>query len=483
MNLIASLPEIILLALTLLLLMVDVFLPKGKVTLTWALSIASVFITAALTFYLSTLSTQTIGTSFKADLFSHVLKLITLGLTIGIFVYVKRYAKENELVEGEIGGEFYILALFCLLGQMVLISATNFLVVYLGIELLSLPLYALVAIQRKNKKATEASMKYFILGALSSGFLLYGISMLYGASGTLDLEVLSRIQEPSTIFILGLVFVVSGIAFKLGAAPFHMWVPDVYEGAPTAVTLLLSTAPKIATFALCVRVLFEGLFPLSESWQHMLMVVSILSLAIGNITAIIQKNLKRMLAYSAIGQIGFMLLGLLSGIPNGRISEFTAISYSSALFYTIIYVLALLGALGVMLALSKAGFDAENLEDYKGLHRKNPYLAFFMMIFMLSLTGIPPIAGFYAKFAVLEAVISCGYLWLALIAIVLSVVAAFYYLRVVKYMYFEKGSEEKIKAAPLEMIFLWINTLLVIALGLYPNSLMNLCYMSFVPMI
>jgi NADH-quinone oxidoreductase subunit N len=360
-----------------------------------------------------------------------------------------------------------------------MISGNNVLIIYLGLELMSLSLYALVALRRSHVQSTEAAMKYFILGALASGFLLYGISMLYGATGSLDLIEIARSAASGTvnrtILVFGVVFLVAGLAFKLGAVPFHMWVPDVYQGAPTPVTLLLGAAPKLATFAICIRLLVEGLLPVALDWQQMLVILAVLSMAVGNIAAIAQTNLKRMLAYSTIAQMGFMLLGLLSGVVNGNVFS-AANAYSSAMFYTITYVMTTLGSFGVILLLARNGFEAENLEDFKGLNQRSPWFAFVMLLLMLSLAGIPPTMGFYAKLSVLQAVIGTGQIWLAIVAVLLSLIGAFYYLRIIKLMYFDDALDKSPLMVNRDMsAVLSINGAMVLVLGLMPGYLMNAC--------
>jgi NADH-quinone oxidoreductase subunit N len=337
----------------------------------------------------------------------------------------------------------------------------------------------LVALRRDSAVSTEAAMKYFVLGALSSGFLLYGISMLYGATGSLDLLEVAKMTASGTVnktvLVFGVVFVVAGLAFKLGAVPFHMWVPDVYQGAPTAVTLLLGGAPKLATFAICIRVLVEGLLPLAFDWQQMLTVLAVLSIAIGNITAIAQTNLKRMLAYSTIAQMGFMLLGLLAGVINGNVSS-AANAYSSALFYAITYVLTTLATFGLIMLLARTGFEAEKIEDFKGLNQRSPWFAFVMLLLMFSLVGIPPTVGFYAKLAVLQAVLATGQIWLAVLSVMLSLIGAFYYLRIIKVMYFDDPIDTAPIVAHGDMrAVLSLNGIAVLALGILPGPLMTAC--------
>jgi len=370
-------------------------------------------------------------------------------------------------------GEFFVLSLFATLGMMVMISANHFLVLYLGLELMSLSLYAMVALPRDSGASTEAAMKYFVLGALSSGMLLYGMSMIYGATGSLEVtEVAQRIFDGEaipTILVFGLVFVVAGIGFKLGAVPFHMWVPDVYHGAPTAVTLLIGSAPKLAAFAFIMRLLVEalGIEQLLAEWQQMLVLLAIASLALGNITAIAQTNIKRMLAYSTISHMGFLLLGVLSGTLEG---------FGAAMFYTIVYVLMSLGTFGMVLLLSRAGFEAENLDDFKGLNQRSPWYAFIMLLLMFSMAGIPPTLGFWAKLFVLQAALSVGYIWLAVAAVLFSLVGAFYYLRIVKLMYFDAPTDTA-PIAPLAdtRVLISLNGFAMLALGIAPAPLLAIC--------
>ncbi|WP_309680722.1 NADH-quinone oxidoreductase subunit NuoN [Polaromonas sp.] len=409
--------------------------------------------------------------------FASVALMVTL-------VYGRPYASDRGMLRG---GEFFTLSLFALLGMFVMISGHNFLVLYMGLELLTLSSYALVALRRDNATATEAAMKYFVLGALASGFLLYGLSMLYGATGSLDLnEVFSAIasrQVKHQVLVFGLVFIVAGLAFKLGAVPFHMWLPDVYQGAPTAVTLLIGGAPQLAAFAICIRLLVEGMLPLAIDWQQMLALMAIGSLLIGNLAAIAQANLKRMLAFSTISQMGFLLLGLLSGVVNGnQINAETA--YSAAMFYAITYVLTTLAAFGIIMLLARAGHESEEITDLAGLNQRSPLYAGVMAMAMFSLAGLPPLVGFYAKLAVLQALISSqqtSYLVLAVFAVMMSLVGAFYYLRVVKVMYFDAPHSHNAQpiAAPADArVVLALNGALILVLGIVPGGLMTLCAQS-----
>jgi NADH-quinone oxidoreductase subunit N len=404
------------------------------------------------------------------DLMSDVLKLLTYLAMSMMLVYSRQYL----VVRGLFTGEFMVLALFATLGMMVMISANHFLTLYLGLELLSLSLYAMVALQRDSAIATEAAMKYFILGALASGLLLYGMSMLYGATGSLELGAVAQAihsgAADKNLLVFGLVFVVSGLAFKLGVVPFHMWVPDVYHGAPTAMTMLIGSAPKLAAFAFVARILVEGLQPLVQHWSGMLIILSIASMAIGNLTAIAQTNLKRMFAYSTISHMGFLLLGLLSGSIEG---------YGASMFYAVVYVLMSLGAFGMIMLLSREGFEADTLNDFKGLNQRSPWLAFLMLLLMFSMAGVPPTVGFYAKFSVLNAVVQSGHIWLAVAAVMFSLIGAFYYLRIVKLMYFDAPeSHVPITAGQDTVLLISANGLAVLLLGLLPGTLMSVCAVS-----
>ena len=485
MNLLPALPEMLLMAAASAILLIDMFLPAARRLLTYALSMVTLLACAGISWWLYTVSDTSVylfSNMFVLDPMSNLLKLFSAVAVAVTLLYSYRYVGDRGITDGKggtLGGEFYVLALFALLGQMVMISGATLLTIYLGIELLSLSLYALVALRRDDSMATEAAMKFFILGALASGFLLYGMSMLYGATGSLDMAEISKAvasgEVDKTVLVFGIVFLVSGLAFKLGVAPFHMWVPDVYHGAPTPVTLLIGGAPKLAAFAICIRLLVEGLSPLAMDWQQMLMVLAVLSIALGNITALVQTNLKRMLAYSSIAHMGFMLLGLLSGVVDGDISA-VANAYSSAMFYAIAYVLATLGAFGVILLMAHAGFEADTLDDLKGLNQRSPWFAFVMMLVMFSLAGLPPLVGFYAKLAVLQSLLVTGQIWLAVFAVLLSLVGAFYYLRVIKLMYFDEPlvSDKLTAGADLRLV-LGINGLLVLALGIMPGPLMTAC--------
>jgi NADH-quinone oxidoreductase subunit N len=429
-----AMPEILLALLLFGILVLDAFLREGQRHVTYWLTIATLVATAVLCFAMvGQQTTVTFQGLFVADAMSQVLKVFTL-LTVAATLMVSRTYLEAR---GMLSGEFLTLSLFGALGMMVMISAHHFLTLYLGLELMALSQYAMVALQRDSARATEAGMKYFILGALSSGLLLYGMSMLYGATGSLELtRVAAAIERSQSVDLLagfGLVFVVAGIAFKLGAAPFHMWIPDVYHGAATPATLIVGAAPKIAAFAFVIRLLASGLQGLTGDWQQMLVILAVFSLAVGNIVAIAQTNLKRMLAYSTISHMGFVVVGIAAGTDNG---------YSSAMFYTITYAIMTVASFGMILLLSRAGFEAENLDDFRGLNQKSKWYAFVMLVTMFSLTGLPPTVGFFGKLFVLQAALEVGYTWLVVYAVLMSVIGAFYYLRIVKLMYMDAPAGE-----------------------------------------
>jgi NADH-quinone oxidoreductase subunit N len=463
-------PEIFLLGMVSAILVADLFIPERRRAWTYALTQASLVAAIVLVLVLGGDEVAyTFNGMFVSDPMSGVLKA-AVCLAVGMMLV---YSRGYIAARGMFRGEFFVLSLFATLGMMVMISANHFLVLYLGLELLSLSLYAMVALPRDSRTSTEAAMKYFVLGALASGMLLYGMSMIYGATGSLEVtEVAQRIfdgEANPTILVFGLVFVVAGIGFKLGAVPFHMWVPDVYHGAPTAVTLMIGSAPKLAAFAFIMRLLVEalGIRDLLAEWQQMLALLAVASLAIGNITAIAQTNLKRMLAYSAISHMGFLLLGVLSGTLEG---------FGAAMFYTMVYVLMSLGTFGMILLLSREGFEAENLEDFRGLNQRSPWYAFLMLLLMFSMAGIPPTLGFWAKLFVLQAALSAGYAWLVVAAVLFSLVGAFYYLRVIKLMYFDAAVDATPIAPHLDSrVLITLNGLAVLALGLLPAPLLAIC--------
>ncbi len=463
-----ALPEIIVLTMACTILVIDLYISEERRSLTYLLTQLTLVIAALATLGGIPAEPQvTFAGTFVRDAMGDLLKAFIYLMVIGVFLYSKDYLRARRLFTGE----FHVTGLFGVLGMMVMVSAHSLLTVYLGLELLSLSLYALVAYDRDSLPATEAAMKYFVLGALASGLLLYGMSMLYGATGTLDLAILAERVAGGTqgdpVLVFGIAFVVAGLAFKLGAVPFHMYLPDVYHGAPTAVTVYIGTAPKIAAFALTMRVLAEGLAPLHADWQQMLVVLAVLSLALGNVVAIAQTNIKRMFAYSTISHVGFILLGILAGTPEG---------YAGAMFYAITYALTALGGFGMILLLTRQGFEADNLDDFRGLNERSPWFAFMMLLVIFSMAGVPPTVGFYAKLSVLQAVIQVDMVWLAIVAVLFSVVGAFYYLRVIKLMYFDEVEDRSpLAAAPDLRLALSLNGLAVLLLGLFPGGLMALC--------
>ncbi len=482
---IAVYPEIILLVMGCVILLVDLWVKSPMRTLTYVLTLVTLGVVAALeaSYALGGQTFYGFGKMVVVDPMGSWLKCFSCIALMVSLVYGRPYAFDRDMLRG---GEFFTLSLFALLGMFVMISGHNFLVIYMGLELLTLCSYALVALRRDDATATEAAMKYFVLGALASGFLLYGLSMLYGATGSLDLnEVFNAIasrQVKHQVLVFGLVFIVAGLAFKLGAVPFHMWLPDVYQGAPTAVTLLIGGAPQLAAFAICLRLLVEGLLPLAFDWQQMLAVMAIGSLLVGNLAAIAQSNLKRMLAFSTISQMGFLLLGLLSGVVNGNQLN-TESAYSAAMFYAITYVLTTLAAFGVIMLLARAGHESEEIADLAGLNQRSPLYAGVMAVVMFSLAGLPPLVGFYAKLSVLQALISSqltSYLVLAVFAVLMSLVGAFYYLRIVKVMYFDapQSPVHPITAPADARVVLTINGALILILGIFPGGLMTLCTQS-----
>ena len=472
--------EILMLAMVCLILIVDLFVKDKKRTLTFVLTQLALLGAAAATILTSTGQVvYTFSNMYVSDLMGDQLKIFLYLTVIVVLFYSRAYVLARPQMAR---GEYYALTLFATLGMMVMISANHFVTIYIGIELLSLSLYAMVALNRDSISATEAAMKYFVLGALASGLLLYGMSMIYGATGTLELSAIAeRVmagQSNRTILVFGIVFLVSGLAFKLGVVPFHMWIPDVYHGAPTAVTLFIASAPKLAAFAVVMRMLVSGLLVVAQDWQMMLLILSVLSMAVGNFAAIAQTNIKRMLAYSAISHMGFMLLGLVTGFVGGEASH-ALTAYSSSMFYVITYVLSSAGAFGIILLLSRAGFESEEITDFAGLNKRSPWFAAIMMIMMFSMAGIPFFVGFFAKFAVLQAVVAADYLWLSIVAVFFSLVGAYYYLRIVKLMYFDRPVDHTPIVAPMNVkVLLSANGLAVALLGIFPNSLMWICAFS-----
>jgi NADH-quinone oxidoreductase subunit N len=480
MNWLVVYPEALLLLMACVVALVDLFVTDAQRRPTFwltQLSIAAVGL-MHLAYYNGGATVYGMQEMMVSDPMGHLLAFFAAGAVMVTIAYAQPYIGSREMQKGE----FYSLAMFVLLGINVMVSANNFLVVYLGLELMSLSLYALVALRRDHGTSTEAAMKYFVLGALASGFLLYGLSMMYGATRSLEInEVFAAISTGAingTVLTFGLVFVVAGLAFKLGVVPFHMWVPDVYHGAPTPVTLLIGGAPKLAAFAITVRLLVEGMLGLAVDWQQMLIVLAVSSLVIGNLAAIAQTNLKRMLAYSTIAQMGFMLLGMTAGVVNGNTLS-AGNAYSSTMFYAVAYVITTLGSFGLIMFLSRNGFESDEITDLAGLARRAPWLAGVMTIFMFSLAGVPPMVGFYAKLAILQALVTTnvtGYIVLAVIAVMLSLIGAFYYLRVVKVMYFDEPTDA---SRPVQgggvSALLALNGAAVLLLGLLPGGLMAMC--------
>ncbi len=468
-DLITALPEIILLGMAMLVLITDLFLKQSNRIAIYGLSQLGLLLAA---YFTVTTHVPSVGYAFTGafvdDAMSDVLKLMIYIGTSLIFVYTRQYIQLRNMFRGE----FYALVLFSVVGMMIMVSGQSMLTLYVGLELLSLSLYALVALDRDNHLATEAAMKYFVLGALASGMLLYGMSMIYGMTGSLNISDINHVLMNGSgihaVLVLGLVFIVAGLAFKLGAVPFQMWVPDVYEGSPTAVTMLISSVPKLAAFAFVIRLLAQSLQTMAVDWQQMLLIMAVLSIVIGNVTAIAQTNLKRMLAYSTISHVGFVLLGLMSASGNG---------YISALFYIASYVVMTLAGFGIILLLSRKGFEAQNLSDLKGLNQRSPWVAFLMLIVMFSMAGIPPTLGFYAKFAVLQAALQAGFLWVVVFAVLMAVIGAFYYLRVIKLMYFDEPEDNSPITAPFDMrVILSMNALALLAIGIMPQGLMTICF-------
>ncbi len=474
-------PEIVLLAMACVIALVDLYVTSPRRTATYVLTLLTLGVVAVLQALYAT-GGQTIygfGGMTVSDPMSNWLKCFASVAMMVTLVYGRPYSADRGMMRG---GEVFTLGMFSLLGMFIMISGSNFLVIYMGLELLTLSSYALVALRRDNATASEAAMKYFVLGALASGFLLYGLSMMYGATGSLDIAAVFKAINSGNVkhqvLVFGLVFIVAGLAFKLGVVPFHMWVPDVYQGAPTSVTLMIGGAPKLAAFAITIRLLVEGMLPLAIDWQQMLAVLAVGSLLVGNLAAIAQTNLKRMLAYSTISQMGFVLIGLLSGVVNGNTLSATT-AYSSSMFYVVTYVLTTLATFGVILILARDGFESDEITDLAGLNQRSPAYAAIMAICMFSLAGVPPMVGFYAKLSVLQSLVSSGQtpqIALAIFAVMMSLIGAFYYLRVVKVMYFDEPITATTVSAGADVrTVLAINGALVLLLGLFPSGLMALC--------
>ncbi|WP_234196625.1 MULTISPECIES: NADH-quinone oxidoreductase subunit NuoN [Pseudacidovorax] len=478
---VAVYPEILLLVMACVITLFDLRVSSTHRTATHWLTMLTLAATALLT-GMNAVAGHTFhgfGGMVVSDPMGNWLKCFSAVALMVTLVYGRPYAADRQMLRG---GEMFTLSLFSLLGMFVMISGSNFLMIYLGLELLTLSSYALVALRRDHATASEAAMKYFVLGAMASGFLLYGMSMMYGATGSLDVnEVFKSIASSKVnhqVLVFGLVFIVAGLAFKLGAAPFHMWLPDVYHGAPTAVTLLIGAAPELAAFAIVIRLLVEGMLPLAFDWQQMLAVLAVASLLVGNLAAVAQTNLKRMLAYSTIAQMGFVLLGLVAGVIDGNTLN-AQYAYSASMFYIITYVLTTLASFGIILLLAREGFESEEISDLAGLNQRSPLYAGVMAIAMFSLAGIPPLVGFYAKLAVLQALLASGqgvYIGLAVFAVIMSLIGAFYYLRVVKVMYFDAPLTATTVAAPRDVrAVLSVNGALILILGILPGGLMTLC--------
>jgi NADH-quinone oxidoreductase subunit N len=481
-NLAALYPELLLVVMTIVIAILDLFVKSPRRTLTYVLSLLTMAFVALLQGHdaISGTTVYSFGNMVVSDPMGNWLKCFSTLSVFVTLVYGRPYAADRDMLKQ--GGELFTLGLFALLGMYVMISGNNFLVLYLGVELLALSSYALVALRRDNATATEAAMKYFVLGALGSGFLLYGMSLLYGATGSLDISTIFQAvaagQINHKVLVLGLVFLVCGLGFKFGVVPFHMWVPDVYQGSPTVVTLLIGGAHKLAAFAMTMRLLVEGLLPLAIDWQQMLMVLSVASLFIGNLAGIAQTNLKRMVAFSTISQMGFVLIGLYSGVVNGNTAA-AANAYSSAMFYVVTYVLTTLAVFGIVMLLAREGFESEEISDFAGLNQRSPLYAGVMALCMFSLAGVPPMVGFAGKLSVLQALVASGQpgaIGLATYAVMMSLLAAFYYLRVVKVMYFDAPlTVSNVSAGADVRVVLVINSGLLLVLGLLPGGLMTLC--------
>ena len=468
-ELIFALPELFLLSAISIILLFDLFASERLKPLTYYLTQLSLIITGWLAFDLIGESATIFSGTFVLDTMGSTFKVFIMGFAIIALVYTRHYLKAHELLRNE----YFILALMSILGMMVMVSGHSLLTLYMGLEIMSLSLYALIASARDRSVAIEAALKYFVLGAIASGLLLYGMSMIYGITGSLDIAQISNFARASTlasqqtlILNFGLVFLVIGGAFKLGAVPFHMWVPDVYQGSPTSVTMFLSSVPKIAAIALLIRLLIDGLGDLQHYWSDLLMIIAVLSIALGSLVALMQSNIKRMLAYSTISHIGFVLLGFVTGVVEG---------YGAAVFYVLVYILMSLAAFGSIIVLNKNGFEADQISDYQGLSKHSPWFALIILVVMLSMAGVPPFIGFYSKLFILQQVIAEGYVILAVIAVVFAVISAYYYLQIIKTMYFDDADKEITVSAPLDMrVVLSINGILILLVGLMPSFWMSL---------
>ncbi len=473
-DLVPAIPEMFVLGMTCVLILTSVMVKQHKEAISYLLAQVTLIGACVLSILMYHHAKEiTFHGSFIMDHLANLLKIFIYGSCFFVFLYSREYLKERKIPYAE----YYILSLFSVIGMMVLVSAYSFVSLYLGLELMSLPLYALIAIQRDDKEGAEAAIKYFVMGAVASGMLLYGLSMIYGATKSLDITVVSQAisaipPSENLILVFGLVFAVVGIAFKLGSVPFHMWVPDIYDGAPNSVTVFVATAPKLAAFGLAIRLLVDMMPLYHDQWQQMLTVIAVLSIALGNVVAIVQTNIKRMLAYSAIAHMGYTFLGLIAGTDFG---------YTGSLFYMLMYTIMSLGAFGLLVLMSRAGIDVENIEDLKGLNDRNPWMAFMMLLVMFSMAGIPPSAGFFAKLSVLSALVQSHIVWLAVYAMIFAIVGAFYYLRVVKTMYFDSPDEQasfELKSFDMRLAFS-INGLIVLVVGVFPGIIFSLCQAAF----
>ena len=469
-------PELWVVTMTCVILFVDMYIREERRAIIHLLAMVTLVFAAIITLRIDygpdrSVAALAFDGAFVRDQMGDMLKLFSYFVLGMVFIYAKFFLRQFRMFRSD----FYTLSLEALLGMMLLISANNLIMVYLGLELLALSSYALVAYDRDSQRGSEAAMKYFVLGSMASGMLLYGMSMIYGATGTLELGKIAEAVQANgaddIMLVFGLVFLVVGLAFKLGVVPFHMWVPDVYQGAPAAVTLFISSVPKMAAFAMAIRLLQTGLGELQGDWSQMLMVLAVLSIVVGNLAAIAQTNIKRMLAYSTISHMGFVLLGLLAGTPQG---------YGSAMFYVIVYALMSAAAFGMVILLSARGVEAENLDDFKGLNQRNPWYAAIMAMVMFSMAGIPVFVGFFAKWLVIQAALDAGLVWLAVLAVVFSVVGAFYYIRVFKLMYFDDPVSESPIDAPVDFrAVISLNGIIMIGLGIFSSSLIQICMSSF----
>ena len=468
-ELIFAMPELFLLSAISLILLFDLFVSQRLKQLTYYLSQLALLITGFLAFNLIGENAIIFSGTFVLDSLGSTFKVFILGFAIIALVYTRHYLKAHDLLRNE----YFVLALMSILGMMVMVSGHSLLTLYLGLEIMSLSLYALIATARDRASAIEAALKYFVLGAIASGLLLYGMSMIYGISGSLDIAQISSFASASTlgsqqtlILNFGLVFLVIGVAFKLGAVPFHMWVPDVYEGSPTSVTMFLSTVPKIAAIALLIRLLIDGLGDLQHYWADLFMILAVLSIAVGSLVALTQSNIKRMLAYSTISHIGFVLLGFVTGVVDG---------YGAAVFYVLAYILMSLAAFGSIIVLNRKGFEADQISDFQGLSKHSPWFALIMLVVMLSMAGVPPFIGFYSKLFILQQVIAEGYVVIAITAVIFAVISAYYYLQIIKTMYFDDVDKEIVISAQLDMkVVLSINGILILVVGLMPSFWMEL---------